>query len=206
MDVVLGLGNPGARYRATRHNVGFHVVDRLAARARVSYRRDDGVDALLGVGRLSGRDVVLAKPETFMNRSGQTAAALWSRCDPCDDRMVVVVDDADLALGRIRIRPRGGSGGHNGLESIAESLGTEEFVRVRVGVAGVRRPAGELADYVLSAFEPDETERVEDAIRGAADAVEEILPDGVGPAMNRWNGRVLSPEADGPDEGSSTQS
>ena len=206
MDVVLGLGNPGARYRATRHNVGFHVVDRLAVRAGVSLWRDDGVEASLGVGRISGRDVVLAKPETFMNRSGRTAVALWSRCDPSDHRFVVVVDDADLDLGRIRIRPGGGHGGHNGLASIADELGTERFVRVRVGVAGPARPDGDLADYVLSSFGPDETERVEDAIRGAADAVEEVLASGVGPAMNRWNGRVLSPLADGPDEASSTQS
>jgi PTH1 family peptidyl-tRNA hydrolase len=141
-----------------------------------------------------------------MNRSGETAAALRDRWEPSGDRLVVVVDDADLALGRIRIRPRGGSGGHNGLESVAAALGTEEFARVRVGVAGSARPGGDLADYVLAAFEPDETRAVDDAIRGAADAIEEILADGVGPAMNRWNGRVLAPAAEGPDEGSSTQS
>ena len=206
MDVVLGLGNPGDHHRSTRHNVGFHVVERIAMRAGVVWHDDADAVALVGIGRVSNRDVVLAKPETFMNRSGHTAAALTARFGTVPERLVVVVDDADLVLGRVRIRRQGGSGGHRGLESIAASLGSDAFVRVRLGVGGPDRPRADLADYVLSEFGPDESERVEDAIRGAADAVEEILSDGVVWAMNRWNGRVLSPIADGPNGETSTES
>lgn len=203
---MLGLGNPGDRYRSTRHNVGFLVVDRLAARAGVTLCRDDAGVLSSAIAVLASRDVVLAKPETFMNRSGDAVAAVRARFEAPDGDLVVVVDDADLPLGRIRIRARGGSGGHNGLESIATALGTEQFVRVRVGVAAPGRPRTDLAAFVLSEFARDEEGRVEDAVECAADVVEGVLLEGLDRAMNRWNGQVGSPSADRPDGELSTQS
>jgi PTH1 family peptidyl-tRNA hydrolase len=201
--IVVGLGNPGPRYEPTRHNVGFRVIDALLVRHR---RREGGRE---GEGRDStqtpeveeslaevihveevrmGRErVLLAKPRTFMNRSGDAVAALCRRRGVEGHAIVVVHDDADLELGRLRVRPRGGSGGHNGLRSLGERLGTEEFTRVRLGVCGARRREQDLADYVLSPFDADELATVEELLDRGARAVEHVIAEGVIAAMNLFN-------------------
>ena len=144
----------------------------------------------------AGRRLVLAKPRTMMNRTGRAALALCRHYDVDPDSLLVVYDDADLALGRIRIRRGGGSGGHNGLRSLVECLGTSDFPRVRVGVRGVGRDERDLADYVLDRFDDDEEELVEPMLERAADAVQAILAEGTERAMNRYNTREPARDAD----------
>lgn len=182
--IVLGLGNPGAEYALTRHNVGFRVVDLLASRHRLrpSRRRDH---ALYAVGQIAQVSVVLAKPMTYMNRSGEAARALLQRFQLAPSQLIVVVDDVALPLGKLRIRPAGSDGGHNGLASIIQSIGSEAFPRVRVGIGSA--PPGQMVEYVLSPFLPTELPAVEEAIQRAADAVEAILSEGITAAMNRFN-------------------
>ena len=184
MKIVVGLGNPGDRYKETRHNIGFHVVDELANRWNVApWKRR--YEAEVSEHRANG-PVLLVKPQTFMNLSGvavRVAAKFYKT--PATD-IIVIHDDLDLAVGRLRIRERGGSGGHRGIESILAELGTDEFVRVRFGVG--RPPAGwDSADYVLGKFVPEEQEIVRSAVVKAADAVEAIMKEGTAPAMNRFN-------------------
>ncbi len=182
--IVLGLGNPGAEYAHTRHNIGFDVVDILASRHRIrlSLRRDR---AHYGLGLIEGVPVVLAKPMTYMNRSGEAARALLQRYPLDPSRLLVIVDDVALPTGRIRIRPSGSDGGHNGLESIIQSLGTQAFPRVRVGIG--TPPPGQMVEYVLSRFSSQEQPIIDEALQRAADAIEAILREGVQNAMNRFN-------------------
>lgn len=189
--VVLGLGNPGARYRATRHNLGFAVVDRLAERGgeRLPARPSPGAPAVFGEVRRGGRGIGLAKPWTWMNRSGTAARAACARWRVGADRLLVVFDDADLDLGILRIRKGGGAGGHNGLRSLIDELETAAFPRVRLGIRGTRRPQGSLADYVLEPFDDDERDRADALVELAADAVELVARDGLDRAMNEFNGR-----------------
>jgi PTH1 family peptidyl-tRNA hydrolase len=185
--VVVGLGNPGRRYRSTRHNVGFRVVDRLAARWDVPVAREVH-RALVGDARRDGERVLLVKPQTFMNESGGAVASLqrFYRFDSA--HVVVVHDDVDLDVGRIRMRTGGGAGGNRGIESIMAALGDPGFVRVKVGVG--RPPAGRVhADWVLNAPPAPESAVLEDAEERAAGAVELLLTDGPARAMNRINQR-----------------
>ena len=189
---MLGLGNPGAEYAHTRHNVGFDVVDKLAGRHRfrLNLHRDH---VHCGLGTIASTPVLLAKPMTYMNRSGEAARALLARYPLETPRLLVIVDDVALPPGRIRIRPSGSDGGHNGLSSIIASLGTQGFPRVRVGIGSP--PPGQMVEYVLSRFSPQEREMVDDAIHRAADAVEAILTEGVQTAMNRFNASSAPPPA-----------
>lgn len=189
MKIVFGLGNPGERYRSTRHNVGFRVLDEVARRAGVTFeaRGDLGDQAWTARITRAGRTVLLAKPRTFMNRSGSAAAALCRKAMARPGEMLVVFDDADLVLGRVRVRSEGGAGGHNGLRSIIESLGSVAFPRVKIGVRGAGREAEDLADYVLRPFDDGEREVVEAMVALGADAVESVLSDGVAGAMARFN-------------------
>jgi len=185
--VVVGLGNPGARYRRTRHNVGFRVVDRLARRWGVEVERE-AHRALLGVGRRGADRVLLVKPQTFMNDSGETVASLrrFYRFDP--GRVIAVHDDVDLAVGRVRIRVGGGPGGHRGVASMTAGLGGPEFIRVKVGVG--RPPRGwDTADHVLGVPGAEEVPAADAGEERAADAVEFVLADGPAQAMNRINQR-----------------
>jgi PTH1 family peptidyl-tRNA hydrolase len=189
LKIVLGLGNPGISYRSTRHNLGFRVVDRLAEKRGVRLRAAGELGSRVWTVELSapsGR-VVLAKPRTYMNRSGRAAVALCRHYQVKPEDLVAVHDDADLALGRIRIRPGGGSGGHNGIRSIMEVLGTGDFPRVRLGVKGERREDTELADYVLEPFAADEEGPAEALVELGVDAVGTLLRDGLAVAMNRYN-------------------
>lgn len=184
--LVVGLGNPGERYRRTRHNVGFMVADVLGARAGGCRWRAEA-DAVVGEAELAGRRVALVKPQTFMNRSGVAVERLLLREAGGPQDVLVVLDDLALELGSLRVRQRGSHGGHNGLRSLIEVLGSEEIPRVRVGI---RRGelAQDLAEYVLSPFPEEDVLAVQDSVSRAADAVECFLREGCVAAMNRFNG------------------
>lgn len=203
MKLIAGLGNPGAQYRGTRHNVGFEVVDLLASRHGAAFgaAKVDGLTAKirLGAGRGPdggpGEDALLLKPLTFMNLSGEAVQGLahYFKIDPAD--ILIVADDVNLPLGRLRIRKTGTEGGHNGLRSVARMLGTIDYPRLRVGVGVPRSPEGppgndgrrELADHVLSRFEPDEIPGIEAAIARAADAAEAFVTSSIDAVMNAFN-------------------
>ncbi len=183
--LIVGLGNPGPEYAATRHNVGFMVADRVAERARIDVRKGRD-EALSGWGRWRGHELGVAKPQTWMNRSGLSVEAMvrrW-RLDLAD--LLVVVDDIHLPLGTLRIRPGGGAGGHNGLEDISDWLDTGDFPRLRIGIGGEFDRGGQ-SDYVLSAFEPSETETLRGVMDRAVDACLTYAVDGLQVAMNRFN-------------------
>lgn len=187
MWVVVGLGNPGARYGRTRHNVGFRVLDRLGERFGVEIVRE-AHQALVGEGRRAGERVLLVKPQTFMNASGDAIGRLqrYYRLKP--GRLVAVYDDVDLPVGRLRVRVGGGAGGHRGVESLIDALGSRDFVRVRVGVG--RPPAGcETVHHVLAELPAAEAGALAEAEAGAADAVELVLVHGPARAMNHINQR-----------------
>jgi PTH1 family peptidyl-tRNA hydrolase len=185
MRVVAGLGNPGERYRRTRHNVGFLVVDELFARSRAPRGREEA-DAWVAEATVGGQTVLLARPLTFMNRSGSPLAELLATHASGPADAIVIVDDVALDLGVLRVRERGSHGGHNGLRSIMDVLGTDEFVRVRVGIRK-GDPPEDLADFVLSDFPPEDVLVVQEMVGQAADAVEVIVAEGAVAAMNRFN-------------------
>jgi PTH1 family peptidyl-tRNA hydrolase len=185
VKLIVGLGNPGRRYAGTRHNVGFEAVDLLARRHGAEWESAPrGIEAL--VARWRPNDVVLAKPLTFMNLSGGAIVALlqFYKIDPID--LLVIVDDVNIDLGRLRSRPSGSAGGHNGLKSIIGSLGSEEFARMRIGV-GRGDGRRDLADHVLAKFDADERSVVTELVDRAADAVELFIAEGIGPVMNWYN-------------------
>jgi PTH1 family peptidyl-tRNA hydrolase len=185
MRFVVGLGNPGERYRRTRHNIGYMVVDALAARAGVR-KGGEVAEAWVAPAEVGGQEALLVKPVTFMNRSGIAVDRLLSLKGGGPQDLVVVLDDVALDLGRIRVRERGSHGGHNGLRSLIEVLGTEEFPRLRLGIRK-GEPEDDLADYVLAPFPDDDVLLVQEAVGRAADAVECVVREGVGVAMNRFN-------------------
>ena len=184
MKLVAGLGNPGATYRGTRHNVGFEVADRLARRHGVAFDSSPA-DAL--VARVRGvAPVLIVKPLSLMNRSGQPIGELARYFRVPIGDVLVVVDDVNLPLGQLRARLRGSEGGHNGLRSIIEALGTQEFARLRVGV-GRGDPRRDLADHVLARFDADEQAPMAEAVERATDAAELFLAEGIESVMNRYN-------------------
>ena len=194
MKLIVGLGNPGAEYRDTRHNVGFTVVDELVNRWRVSDQWREKFEALQikttrpeSASMVAGGDqsVIVAKPLTFMNLSGRAVAAIagFYKIEPVD--VFVIIDEVALPLGRLRARRDGGAGGHNGLKSIIEHVG-EAFPRLRIGI-GRGDPRWDLADHVLSTFGRDERDVIDRAIRRAADAVETFVAEGMAVTMNRFN-------------------
>lgn len=185
MKLVVGLGNPGPQYRETRHNVGFLVIDELARRLRVEQWREQ-FQALAAKTVVDGEPVLLAKPMTFMNLSGQSVAGLAGFYKIELGDVFVVTDDAALPLAKLRARREGSDGGHNGLRSVIESLGTTEFLRLRVGV-GRGEGERELADHVLGRFLADEHDQVSAAVLRAADATEMFLRDGIERVMNAFN-------------------
>ena len=191
MRIVVGLGNPGKAYEGTPHNAGFAVVDRLARRMNCPLRRSLRFAARIGKVRRGDDALWLVQPRTFMNNSGAAAAAILRYQKLAPHELIAVTDDADLPLGRIRVRPGGGSGGHKGLASLIQQVGTDAFARVRVGV-GRDRPGGrELVEYVLAPLSPEERKRLTVVVDRAADAVIHILDRGVEEAMNRFNGLDL---------------
>lgn len=184
--LVVGLGNPGAQYENTRHNAGFMVADGLAARAQAPIQRVR-FKALTAAAELGGQGVLLMKPTTYMNLSGEAVgeAARFYKIPP--DHVLVISDDVSLPLGRLRIRTGGSAGGHNGLKSIIQHLGTDQFPRLKVGVGGKPHPDYDMADWVLGKFQGEDKKTMDEAVKRAADAVECFLKDGPQKAMNRFN-------------------
>ena len=184
--VIIGLGNPGKQYLHTPHNVGFDVIERLAARLDCRVRGSFRFQARIGKAVFNEAPLLLVQPQAYMNNSGPALAPLLRSkgVEPCD--LVVVVDDADLAAGRLRVRATGGSGGHKGLASIIASIGTGDFARVRIGIG--RDPADRtLTDHVLTPFSSEERRQMESVLEQATDAVLCIVESGVEAAMNRFN-------------------
>jgi len=193
---VVGLGNPGDRYTGTRHNVGFDVVEAFAKKAGGGAARIDRLDcrALTGRLRVGERAVLVARPQTYMNLSGESVKGLVTKYAVPLDRLVVVSDDTALPVGRLRLRRSGSSGGQKGLQSVLEILGTPEFPRLRLGVRGETfRPGEDLADYVLSRFSKAERPVLDETIGTACEALETFVVEGIDAAMNRFN---RSPEED----------
>lgn len=189
--LVVGLGNPGDGYAGTRHNIGFLVADLVAKQCGATpWRRT--VFSATAVGSLVGRALLLAKPSTFMNRSGIAVSELLSRHGLAPSSLIVIHDDIDLAFGRIRLRPGGGHGGHNGIRSVIAEIGTPDFCRVRLGIG---RPSEGVApaDHVLSPFTPAERESLDSLVALGAAAVEAIAREGIERAMNRIPGGVPPP-------------
>ena len=185
MKIIVGLGNPGRKYERTRHNAGFMAVDELARSARIELSLEK-CHALLGKGALGTEKVVLAKPQTYMNDSGRSVAALLKDSYASAVDLIVLHDELDLAAGVVRVKTGGGHGGHNGLRSIIEYLGTADFVRVRIGV-GRPLPGMDTADYVLSPCFAEEREAAASAVVNAAEAARVIVAQGVTKAMNQFN-------------------
>lgn len=186
MKVIVGLGNPGPEYDATRHNVGWWALDRMAHDWSLGAFEQQG-RAFVAEGTVAGAKVRLVKPSTYMNRSGQALTGLRTLVgfDVRED-LLVVVDDTALDAGRIRVRKKGGTGGHNGLESVSHALGGGHYARMRIGVGG--KPAGvRQSDWVLSEFDPDDEQRVLDALPEARDAARVWVKEGIDAAMNRFN-------------------
>lgn len=185
MFLIVGLGNPGRKYDRTRHNLGFWVVDQLAGMWGITDARTQH-DAVTGTGTCGSEKVILAKPQTFMNRSGQAVQALCAfyKLDPADS-LVVVVDDLALPVGKIRIRPSGSPGSHNGLKDISSRLGTDQYTRVRVGIGA--SPIADTAAYVLAKMNEDEAAELSAAADVAAKAVDCIVLHGIDTAMNQYN-------------------
>jgi len=196
VKLIVGLGNPGIEYQFTPHNMGFLAVDRIAEQCgvRVSNRQ---CRALTGKAVIADHEVLLAKPETYMNLSGMSVRELVSEyeVDPARD-LIVIYDELDLPLGAIRIRQRGRSAGHNGMESIIGALGSDEFVRMRLGI-GPDHPVKDGARYVLGQFKKSQYEAVNQELDTAAEAVQVILDEGVAKAMSLYNRRPEPPEEEG---------
>ena len=186
MYIIAGLGNPGKQYAQTRHNVGFDTIDILADKYNISVDTKKH-KALCGKGMIEGQKVVLAKPQTFMNLSGESVRELvdFYKIDP-EEELIVIYDDISLEPGQLRIRPKGSAGGHNGIKNIIAHLGTQVFKRVKVGV-GEKPSRMDLADYVLGHFSKEEQATMDDAVKEAADAVCEIVNVGIAQAMNDHN-------------------
>jgi PTH1 family peptidyl-tRNA hydrolase len=189
LHLIVGLGNPGAEYKKTRHNAGFWLVERLAARWQAEWKNERRFHARLARAKCQQQPVLLCQPQTFMNASGETVGALVKFYRLPRTRILVAVDDADLPLGGIRLRPGGSSGGHHGLESIEQHLGSREFARLRLGI-GRQDGLREITDYVLSRFDRGEAALMEKVLDRAADQAECWLAEGVQKAMNQFNGNV----------------
>lgn len=184
MLIIIGLGNPGPRYLLTRHNVGFRVVDRLSEQSKIPLYKV-GCHSYYGKGKFAGEEVILAKPMTYMNGSGLAAASVCRFFKVPPENILIVYDDLDLPLGTLRLRPGGGSGGHNGMKSIIDHLGTEDFPRMRIGID---RPVdGNVIDYVLKPFSADEEPHLEKLLPLATDAATEFIRHGILNAMNKYN-------------------
>jgi peptidyl-tRNA hydrolase, PTH1 family len=200
VKLIVGLGNPGEDYRLTPHNMGFLAVDRLASELGIEVRNRH-CRALTGRGVIGSEDLLLAKPETFMNLSGLSIRELVAKyeVDPQSD-MIVIYDELDLPFGTIRIRERGGTAGHNGMESVVNAVGTQDFLRIRLGIAPDRKPP-DGAEYVLTPFKKKQMEVVEQVLDTTAEAIKVILQDGRLAAMNRFNRKDEADEMKNPQSG-----
>jgi PTH1 family peptidyl-tRNA hydrolase len=200
LHLIAGLGNPGAKYARTRHNIGFQLVERLAEKWRANWNVEKKFQASVAKATRNGSQVILAQPQTFMNASGEAVGALAGFYRVPPGRVLVAVDDADLPLGEIRLRASGSSGGHHGLESIEQHLGTREFARLRMGIGRTADGRREITDFVLSPFSGAEVAVVEAVLKAAAGQVECWLDAGIEKAMNQFNGAVKAPDNKGKTE------
>ncbi|MCY4674272.1 MAG: aminoacyl-tRNA hydrolase [Bacteroidetes bacterium] len=187
--VILGLGNPGATYAGTRHNVGFEVVDRIAERCKISLNPNLRTNSITGKGRWRGYTFVVAKPQTWMNRAGESARSLQRRMNLDVKELLVVLDDIYLPVGTLRLRQGGSAGGHNGMQSVIESLGDENISRLRIGI-GEDFKRGRQADHVLSGFNEEEKIIMDTTLNNARDAALMYVVDGIVSAMNQFNRRT----------------
>jgi len=191
MKLISGLGNPTRKYRNTRHNVGFLAIDRIAADLSIKLKKNTRFSSFLGEGVSDGENVILQKPLTFVNLSGEavSSAARMEGLGPGD--ILVICDDVNLDLGRIRIRPAGSAGGHNGLKSVIERLGSDQFHRLRIGVGPNRASEGGLSEYVLDKFSKDETDCLDKVLDAASSAIALYLKEGIDSAMNKYNSMTI---------------
>jgi len=188
--LIVGLGNPGPKYARTRHNAGFRVVERLAKRWQASWSADEKFNSRLAHAEHASRRVLLCEPETYMNQSGAAVGKLAEYFRVPPGHLLVVLDDADLPFGEIRLRPRGSSGGHHGLESIEQRLGTREYARLRIGIGRTARAVREITNHVLGQFSAEEAALLRKILDRAGDQVECWLREGIARAMSQFNGAV----------------
>ena len=193
LHVVAGLGNPGDKYRGTRHNVGFFVIDALSSEYAIPLDRQK-FDAFYGRGSVKGREVILVKPQSYMNRSGIPLGRLMAYFGIEHRNMLVIHDDIDLVYGRIKIKAKGGHGGHNGVRSIIDTLGDGNFTRLRVGI-GRSENESNVTGHVLGRFRPDEIQQLEQIVARSRDAAVTILCEGTREGMNRFNERTTQPSS-----------
>lgn len=186
MYLVVGLGNPGRQYDMTRHNIGFVVIDHLADKLGIKVKKLK-FKAIYGEGVIGGEKVLLVKPQTYMNLSGESVRDFVNFYKIPNENIIIIHDDISLAAGRLRIREKGSAGGHNGLKSIIYQLSTDEFIRIKIGVGTPENKDHELADYVLGRFTKEEIPVLEESIIKASMSVEEIIKNGAQSAMNKFN-------------------
>jgi len=193
MKLIVGLGNPGRAYAHNRHNIGFHCLNYFAKRHSIPFEQRQ-CRARIGCGEVFGNKLLLAKPYTFVNLSGKAAGCLVRKHDIPLTALLVICDDLDLPLGKVRLRPSGGSGGHKGMKSIISALGSEDFPRIRVGIGRPTLPEGSantdedaIVNYVLSDFSPQEEKIIKSAIAMVAEAIECFLTQGIEAAMSKFN-------------------
>ncbi|MEE9567203.1 MAG: aminoacyl-tRNA hydrolase [Desulfobacteria bacterium] len=189
-QLIVGLGNPGAAYRLTRHNVGYMVVDRLALRHGISLDKQK-FNNIFGSGKVDGRHVILAKPMTFMNLSGPSVRDLAASFDLDTENVLVIHDDIDVVFGKLKIKEKGGDGGHNGVRSLIVAWGSDEFVRIRIGI-GRPQTDNDVSAYVLGRFDAEQEKQLSGIISTAEHAVKTVLFEGVSEAMNRFHGKPIS--------------
>jgi len=193
MKLIVGLGNPGRGYANNRHNVGFVCLNHFAKMQGIHFDKKQG-RARIGTGEVAGNEVVVARPQTYMNRSGQSVSLLVDKFNVSPDNLLVIHDDLDLPLGKIRIRQGGSAGGHKGAGSIITELGSQNFIRIRVGIGRPVKNEGftefsddEIINYVLSDFTPDDKQAITQVIPRVSEAILYLLTEGLGAAMNRYN-------------------
>lgn len=191
MYVIAGLGNPGREYEKTRHNMGFQVIDRLSEKTGIPVKRLKH-RALIGDGRAAGQRILLVKPQTYMNNSGQSLGEIVRYYDVEPDHLIVIYDDMDLETGSIRIRKKGGPGTHNGMKSVVAHVQSTEFPRIRIGIGGAR--SDEWKDFVLNNVSKKDADLLSGALDRAAEAILTILEDGADIAMNRFNEKKKKPK------------
>lgn len=188
MKLIVGLGNPGNNYIDSRHNIGFSVVKTLAKAYNIAFAKDSGTFSLSGAGKIQGEEVMLAIPFTFMNFSGNAVRVLFKKYNLELSGLLVVCDDVDLEFGRMKIRPNGSSGGHNGLKSVIDSLESQEFSRLRIGI-GRPGEGTDTADYVLDRFTKEEKGQLDDLLKRVSDCCETWVTKGITKSMNIFNKR-----------------
>jgi peptidyl-tRNA hydrolase, PTH1 family len=192
MRLIVGLGNPGPEYQWTPHNLGFLAVDELANRGGIRVERPEA-QSLVGLGKVAGKEVILAKPQTYMNLSGNSVGRLMDKYEVEPAELLVLFDERDLPWGMIRIGERGSPGTHNGAKSVTSAVGTQAFARLRLG-CGPDHPVSDLAAYVLRPMKKGELETAAEMVAAAGDAVELILTQGIAAAMNKFNRKIAPPE------------